>query len=88
MIIRMRHPIHGTKVAIAEEEAVADEANGWERIEVAALLKPLPDSEPMEVPVFIPDVEDIDSLRKQWAEKHGKPPHHKKGIATLKAELK
>jgi hypothetical protein len=31
MVIYMRHPLHGNKVAIAEAEAEADEKNGWER---------------------------------------------------------
>jgi hypothetical protein len=31
MVIYMRHPVHGSKVAIAEAEADADEKNGWER---------------------------------------------------------
>jgi hypothetical protein len=31
MHIYLRHPKHGTKVAIAEAEAVADERNGWVR---------------------------------------------------------
>lgn len=31
MIIHMKHPTHGAKVAIAEAEAEADEKNGWER---------------------------------------------------------
>lgn len=34
MVIYMKHPIHGTKVSVAETEAVADEANGWVRFEV------------------------------------------------------
>ncbi len=38
MVIYMRHPIHGTKVAIAESEAEADEKNGWKRYNVGALL--------------------------------------------------
>ncbi len=33
MVIYMRHPVHGNKVAIAEAEAEADEKNGWERFE-------------------------------------------------------
>lgn len=36
MIIYLKHPVHGTKVAVAEEEAVADERNGWERFDPAA----------------------------------------------------
>lgn len=31
MIIYMKHPKHGTKVAIMEAEAVADEKAGWVR---------------------------------------------------------
>ena len=31
MVIYLRHPKHGTKVAICEAEAVQDEKNGWER---------------------------------------------------------
>ena len=34
MVIYMRHPVHGNKVAIAEAEAVYDEKNGWERFEL------------------------------------------------------
>jgi len=30
-IIYLRHPVHGDKVAIAEQEAEFDEQNGWER---------------------------------------------------------
>jgi hypothetical protein len=29
MVIYLKHPIHGTKVAIAETEAEADEQIGW-----------------------------------------------------------
>jgi hypothetical protein len=31
MIIYMKHPVHGTKVATLELEAQADEENGWVR---------------------------------------------------------
>jgi len=31
MVIYLRHPAHGTKVAISEGEAEADEKNGWSR---------------------------------------------------------
>ena len=30
-VIYMTHPVHGAKVAIMEQEAEADEANGWVR---------------------------------------------------------
>ena len=42
MVIYMRHPVHGNKVAIAEAEAVYDETNGWERYDVGVLLRPAP----------------------------------------------
>ena len=41
MVIYLRHPIHGNKVAIADAEADADEKNGWERYELGALLTPV-----------------------------------------------
>lgn len=31
MVIYLKHPKHGTKIAIAELEAVQDEKNGWVR---------------------------------------------------------
>ena len=31
MVIYLKHPVHGTKVAIAELEAEQDEKNGWVR---------------------------------------------------------
>jgi len=31
MVIYLSHPLHGTKVAISEVEAVEDENNGWSR---------------------------------------------------------
>ena len=33
MVIYMKHPIHGAKVACEEWEAVADEKNGWVRFD-------------------------------------------------------
>lgn len=31
MVIYLTHPVHGTKVAISDVEAEADEKNGWSR---------------------------------------------------------
>ena len=31
MVIYLKHPIHGAKVATMELEAIADEKNGWVR---------------------------------------------------------
>jgi hypothetical protein len=33
-IIYLKHPVHGHKVAIMDEEAEFDEQNGWERYNV------------------------------------------------------
>lgn len=52
MVIYLRHPQHGSKVAIAEDEARADEANGWVRENVGALLTP---EVPALPPVTVPD---------------------------------
>ena len=41
MVIYMRHPLHGNKVAIAEAEAVYDEKNGWERYELGDPDEPI-----------------------------------------------
>ena len=58
MVIYLRHPVHGTKVACAEAEAVYDEKNGWVRFDV--------DEEPVTVnemkrPRGRPRVEVIDA---------------------------
>ena len=37
MVIYLKHPKHGTKVAICDMEAVADEKNGWTRYTLATL---------------------------------------------------
>ena len=39
-VIYLKHELHGTKVAVAEEEAAADEKNGWARYEAGVLLTP------------------------------------------------
>ena len=39
-VIYLKHPIHGSKVAIGEEEAVADEKKGWTRFDAGTLLTP------------------------------------------------
>ena len=33
-VIYLKHPTHGAKVAISEEEAKQDERNGWSRFNV------------------------------------------------------
>ena len=39
MNIYLRHPIHGTKVAIIEMEAENDEMNGWVRFDPEEKIK-------------------------------------------------
>ena len=34
MLIYLRHPVHGIKIASLEAEAVYDEENGWTRYEL------------------------------------------------------
>jgi hypothetical protein len=40
MHIYLKHPVHGAKIAIAEQEALGDEANGWVRYEPATSGEP------------------------------------------------
>lgn len=46
--IYLKHPQHGTKVAIVEQEAVYDEANGWVRYDP---MTPAPVVVPAKAPV-------------------------------------
>lgn len=89
MVIYLRHPQHGNKVAICHTEAEYDEKNGWERYNLGMLLTP---SEA--APVVLAQIDapklgevEIDVLRELWTEKFGKAPHHKKSAATLRKEL-
>lgn len=92
-VIYLDHPKHGSKVACAEAEAVADEKNGWVRRKVAALLQPAPVA-PDEIPTIgnalirtEPDADELAALRVRYEAKFGSKPHHKKSAATLRAEL-
>lgn len=51
MIIYLKHPVHGTKVAISHAEAEADEKNGWERFQEGPLYTPKLDAQEISVPV-------------------------------------
>lgn len=42
MHIYLKHPRHGTKVAIAEAEAAYDEKNGWVRFDPREAATPAP----------------------------------------------
>lgn len=56
-VIPLRHPQHGAKVAISEQEAVADERNGWRRFN--------PDDLAWEAPE--PDLPPLVAEQPQWA---------------------
>lgn len=81
MVIYLKHPKHGTKVAIAEEEAKADEKNGWERLKV--VVEPPKPAEAKPVNALAEEAQ----IRALYVEKFGKRPHHKKSIEALKGEL-
>jgi hypothetical protein len=61
MHIYLRHPTHGTKVAVAESEALYDEKNGWVRYTVETPVAP--------VEVEVPDVPNFLAQRRR-----GRPP--------------
>lgn len=82
MVIYLRHEKHGTKVACTEAEAKADEAKGWKRYQLAALVQP-----PVQSSAVVNEPSARNALIAQYVEKFGKKPHHKKSEATLKAEL-
>lgn len=81
--IYLKHPNHGTKVAICSMEAEADAKNGW----VVYNLDTPPT--PIVAEAVKPEYKDveIDVLRELWAERFGKAPHHKKTAETLRKEL-
>lgn len=84
MVIYMQHPVHGNKVAVLEEEAVADEKNGWKRVSMASATVTV-----TQPPPAVTTLDDISGpeLSAMYEQKFGKKPHHKKSEATLRAEL-
>lgn len=44
-IIYLRHPVHGSKIASMEAEALYDEGNGWKRFDPNEAPAALPDPE-------------------------------------------
>lgn len=53
MVIYMRHAQHGTKVATSEDEALHDEAVGWQRYRLGHTL----DIKPTEGPIVAAEVQ-------------------------------
>ena len=61
MVIYLRHPVHGTKVASSENEAVFDEQNGWVRYT---------DNTPCEAaPVNTLALSRSDKMKASWAKR-------------------
>lgn len=46
-VIYLKHPVHGAKVAIAEEEAHFDEQNGWTRYNIDTQPAPTENAAPL-----------------------------------------
>lgn len=79
MNIYLRHPQHGTKVAICDLEAKADKLNGWAEFDpYEEKVEPIPEKEKRP---------ELEVLREEWEKRHGKPPHHKKTVEGLRKEL-
>ena len=86
-IIYMKHPVHGSKVAISHLEAEEDEKNGWEVYNLDTLLTPFEAAPIVEAKKPTLEEVEIDVLRELYVEKFGKVPHHKKTAETLRKEL-
>jgi hypothetical protein len=65
-VIYLRHPIHGAKVAISEEEANNDAGYGWERFDIASLNLDVEDDEDKT------ETDDLDSVNEMVAPKRGR----------------
>jgi hypothetical protein len=65
-VIYLRHPIHGAKVAISEEEANNDAVYGWERFDIASL------NLNEEVDENETETDDLDSVNEMVAPKRGR----------------
>ncbi len=87
MVIPMRHPVYGTKVAVAEQEAVNDEAAGWVRYTTLTVPAPLHVTVIESISIAT-TVSEHDALRQQYEAKFGTKPHHRMADATIAAALK
>ena len=61
-MIYLKHPVHGTKVAIAEVEAQYDESHGWSRYTLESL--DLPKIEQVDLPSDTSEVAQSKRFRK------------------------
>jgi hypothetical protein len=65
-VIYLRHPVHGAKVAISEEEANNDAVYGWERFDIASL------NLDVEVDENETETDEVDSVNEMVAPKRGR----------------
>jgi hypothetical protein len=61
MVIYLRHPVHGTKVACSDNEAIYDEENGWVRYNLDTPREAMP------VNNLAPSRSDI--MKASWAKR-------------------
>ena len=65
-VIYLRHPVHGAKVAISEEEANNDAVYGWERFDIASL------NLDKEVDENETETDEVDSVNEMATPKRGR----------------
>lgn len=90
-MIEMNHPIHGTKHAYLEAEAVQDEKNGWKRVNPSVTTVAITtDAQTFTAdrdPIYVP-LASRDELAAEYEAKFGKKPHHKMKAETIAEKLK
>lgn len=96
MIIHMVHPQHGEMNVYLEDEAKANELNGWTRATTIAAPPPqcvAPPAEPLPAPIYTePPMRSDNSilagdLRTQYIAKFGRPPHHRMLESSIRAAV-
>lgn len=87
MVIYMQHPVHGTKVAVAEDEAKYDESNGWKRFEPIQYGTPVVRTEDKVIKPVVKENPEREALTKQYVDKFGRKPHWKMSVEKIKESL-
>jgi hypothetical protein len=82
-VIYMKHPKHGTKVSISDEEAKADEKNGWQRFTLPGLVR----TAAVMAEKSATDEPSRAELNVLYKAKFGKDPHHKRSDEWVRGEL-
>ena len=79
-MIYMVHPRHGSMHVYDEQQARINESSGWKRADETA-----PVASTMDTVLDTGSVEK--SLKERYAEKFGKPPHHRMTDETIRKAL-